>query len=472
MLNISDIEKSEEKIKESEERYRSLFENSLDGIYITTLQGKYIDANPALVKMLGYDSKKELLSINVKEKLYVLERDRPGPDERGRPFEVRFNRKDSSIIWAEVASRTIYVKGKPAYYEGIVRDVTERKKLEKQLKYLSFHDKLTGLYNRAFFEEELKRMDTKRQLPLCFIMGDINSLKLINDAFGHRRGDKLLVKMARLLKKCCRKEDIIARWGGDEFVILLPKTTQQQVENIIERISKECKKTHTQKIPLSISIGFSIKEKPEQKIEGIIGSAEDNMYRRKLLERKSISSSIIASLGRALWEKSQETEQHAERMKDLSVKLGKAIGLPQNKLDELILLSALHDIGKIGISEEILKKEGKLTKKEWEIVKRHSEIGYNITKPSLQLSHMAEAILSHHEWWDGSGYPQGLKGNDIPIVSRVISTVDAYDVMRSGRIYKRAMSKKEAIEEFKRCSGTQFEPLIVKEFIKILGKEN
>ncbi|HEY4663141.1 MAG TPA: HD domain-containing phosphohydrolase [Candidatus Humimicrobiaceae bacterium] len=352
----------------------------------------------------------------------------------------------------------------------IIANALERKEAEKEIKYLSLKDKLTGLYNRAYFEEEIKRLNTKRQLPLSIIMGDVNGLKIINDTFGHREGDKLLKKIARIIKSCCREEDIIARWGGDEFSILLPKTIEDDAEEILNRIRDVCFKTGDQKIPVSVSLGTSTKKVHDYDIRMTVKEAEDWMYRRKLLERRSISSSIIASLERTLQEKSYETEEHAVRLKDMALVLGQSLKLTENKLNELILLSALHDIGKIAIPDDILMKKGKLTRKEWGIVKRHPEIGFNITASSPQLVPIADAVLSHHEWWNGNGYPRGLRGEDIPLVSRIISIVDSYDVMTHDRAYRKAISKEKAMEELERFAGTQFDPTLVNIFLQSLNR--
>src|SRR4030065_2489258 len=335
----------------------------------------------------------------------------------------------------------------------ILINALERKKTEEEIINLSLKDKLTGLYNRTYFEEEIKRLDTKRQLPLSLIMGDVNGLKIINDTFGPREGDKLLKKIAKIIKSCCREEDIIARWGGDEFSILLPKTTEEDAEEILNRIRDVCFKTGDQKIPVSVSLGTSTKKIHDYDIRMTVKEAEDWMYRRKLLERRSISSSIISSLERTLQEKSYETEEHALRLKDMALVLGQSLKLTENKLNELILLSALHDIGKIAIPDDILMKKGKLTIKEWGIIKRHPEIVFNITASSPQLVPIADAVLSHHEWWNGSGYPRGLKGEDIPLVSRIISIVDSYDVMTHDRAYRKAISKEKAMEELERYAG-------------------
>ncbi len=466
--DLTKEKQAEEELKIDEEKYRSLFEGSLDGIYETTIGGKYIDVNPALIRMLGYDNKKELMSIDIPTQLYVSKNDRPEFKDRNRTFETKLKKKDGSIIYVEISSKVVFKDNKPAFYEGTVRDITERKKIVEQLKFMSFHDNLTGLYNRAYFDEEIKRLDTKRQLPLSIIMADVNGLKLINDAFGHGEGDLLLCRCAGVFEKCFREEDIIARWGGDEFIILLPKTTEQEAINIINRIEEECSKSSGQKVPISISMGSSTKTDLSKNIKDVILEAEEWMYQKKLTESKSFSSSIIVSLKRVLLETSVETEKHTERTNTLALQLGKDLNLTKNEFAEISLLSILHDIGKVAIPEELLLKKGKLSKTEWKIIKKHPKIGCDIARSSPHLTHIANAILSHHEWWDGSGYPQGLKGDEIPLSSRILTIVDAYDAMINGRPYKSKMNVKEIIKEFKKYSGKQFDPNIVKKFLHIL----
>ncbi|MBC8389686.1 MAG: GGDEF domain-containing protein, partial [Actinobacteria bacterium] len=156
------------------------------------------------------------------------------------------------------------------YSNQIKKSEEQRIKISQKLKYLSFHDRLTGLYNRPYIEEEIARLDTERQLPISLAIGDINALKLINDAFGYRQGDRLLVRVAKILKKCSRKEDIIAKWGGDEFVLLLPKTTEEDAIKLVERIREACERTTDQKVPISMSIGVSTKTRKAQNIQDII----------------------------------------------------------------------------------------------------------------------------------------------------------------------------------------------------------
>jgi len=477
LLAIKDITRHrrvEEELGASEKKYRALFESSIDGIYESTIEGKYINANPALVKMLGYKNKKELMSIDIPTQLYVSKNDRPGLTKRDRAFETKLKKKNGSVIYVEISSWVVYKNRKPAFYEGIVRDITKRKKREKEILYLSYHDGLTGLYNRTFFEEERKRLDTGRQLPLSVITGDINGLKLINDAFGHAEGDKLLVEMAKILNRCSRKEDIVVRTGGDEFCILLPQTSSKVAQTILNRINKACKeyksKADRKTYYASISLGYATKSIESEQFENVLKTAEEFMYRRKLLKRKSLHGSIISLIKTTMFEKSYETREHAERLMELAKVLGKALNLTDEQLNELELLSTLHDVGKIDVDGHILSKAGKLTDREWSEMKKHPGTGYRILQAIPELKHIANYVLCHHEHWDGSGYPQGLIGEAIPLLSRVVALVDAYDVMTHDRPYRKAMPKEAALAEIIKNAGTQFDPSIARIFTEALSK--
>ncbi|MGM0500516.1 MAG: HD domain-containing phosphohydrolase [Bacillota bacterium] len=341
---------------------------------------------------------------------------------------------------------------------------------EKRIIKLNYHDSLTGLYNRRFFEKELDRLDTKRQLPLSIIMADINGLKIINDSLGHKKGDQLLIKSAETLKKVLREEDILARQGGDEFAILLPQTGKKEAEKIIKRIKIISRKTNTDDLTVSMALGTATKTDANHDKYDILKKADNNMYQNKLSESKSTKSKIVKSLLNTLEVKSNETKEHALRMTKLSFDFGEKLGLSNSELNRLSLLSTLHDIGKTTIAEEILKKPGKLTKEEWEIIKRHPERGYRIANSSEEFALIAEEIYTHHEKWDGSGYPRQLAGKDIPYLARIISIIDAFDVMTNGRPYKKALSREESLAEIKRCAGQQFDPELAVLFIEMFTK--
>src|SRR5665648_497336 len=344
----------------------------------------------------------------------------------------------------------------------------------EEISYISYHDFLTGLYNRIYFEEEKKRLDTPRQLPISIIMGDVNGLKLINDGFGHSKGDEVLIEIAKILKSCCREEDIVSRIGGDEFGILLPKTDSQSAQRICDSIYDTCKgyALDGSSIYPSISLGYVTKNFETETMDNILMTAEESMSRHKLLESKSAHSSIIASIKVIMFEKSQETEEHAERMAQLSKSIGLAMSLTDDQLNELELLATLHDIGKMGVDAKILSKPGKLSDEEWAEMRKHPEVGFRIAQATSELIPIANYILCHHERWDGKGYPQGLIGEQIPLLSRIVAIADSFDAMTNDRAYRSAMTKGEAIEEIRRNSGTQFDPEVTRVFIeKVLGQE-
>ncbi len=336
---------------------------------------------------------------------------------------------------------------------------------------LSYYDSLTELYNRRFFEVELERLDSDRQLPISIIMADLNGLKIINDSYGHKMGDQMLKKAAEILKSSLRKDDILARQGGDEFVVLLPQTEAAECTEIIKRIKANTGLVEELQLPLSIALGQATKVNPEENIEEIIKKADNQMYENKLSESRSSKSNIVQGLINALDAKSSETKEHALRMTKLAFDFGEKLGLSESDQNRLSLLATLHDIGKININEEILNKKDKLTAEEWELIKKHTEQGYKIASSSEEFAAVADEIFAHHENWDGSGYPRQLKGKEIPFLARIISLVDSYDVMTNERPYSEAVSKAEALAEIERCAGSQFDPKLAAKFINLLKKK-
>ena len=348
----------------------------------------------------------------------------------------------------------------------VFRDFSEKKQKQEEILLLSYHDQLTGLYNRRFYEEELKRLDIKRNLPITIVMGDVNGLKLINDSFGHAIGDELLMKVAGVIKRGCRADDIVARLGGDEFVIVLPKTDAFEAEQIMKRIQSLLLKEKVEAIDISISFGYETKNNQEEKIQDIFKKAEDDMYRNKLFESPSMRGKTTNAIINTLYEKNKREEQHSHRVSLLCKSMGEALGFTEKQIQELKTVGLLHDIGKIAIDENILNKPGKLTEEEWKEIKRHPEVGYRILNTVNDMSDMSQYVLYHHERWDGKGYPKGLKGKEIPFMSRIISLADAYDAMTSERSYRNALPEEVAISELQKNAGSQFDPEMVRIFIE------
>ncbi len=351
---------------------------------------------------------------------------------------------------------------------GLARNITNQKNLEDRLRYLSYNDALTGIYNRTYFEEKIRELNNEQHLPLGIIMGDVNGLKLVNDSLGHLEGDKLLKSIAGVLNKACGDKGFVFRWGGDEFMILLPNCNEYSCERMVEKIRSECKKDDYSYIELSIALGEVVKHSLEEDIDKCIKEVEERVYRQKLLEHNSVRSSMMNSLKKSLEAKNMETEEHTERVESYALEIGKRYGFKSSQMDELMIIARLHDIGKIAIEEDILLKPGPLTTNEFEVMKTHAEKGFRIINASSEIINVAKCVLTHHEKWDGSGYPLGIAGEEIPLMARIIAIADAYDVMTHDRVYRKAMNKEEAIKELKRCAGTQFDPVLVELFLKCL----
>ncbi len=336
----------------------------------------------------------------------------------------------------------------------------------QEVKELSYADQLTGLYNRRFFEEELKRLDTLRNLPLSLVMVDVNGLKLTNDAFGHEAGDQLLQKVAQVLKEECRADDIIARIGGDEFVILLPKTDHLQVAILGDRLIEAIHKKKIRNLPVSASFGWETKANEKEDIASVFKRAEDYMYSKKAYKKDDQRQQSLQIIIDTLFNKESRERDHARRVSKISVAIGSALGLSEAEIKELKVAGEYHDIGKIAIHSDILNKRGPLTDYEWKEIKRHPELSYNILSSVNEYGPIAEIVLYHHERWDGKGYPGGLRGEEIPLQSRIIMVADAYDAMTDDRPYRKALSKEETVLQLKKGAGSQFDPEIVEVFLK------
>lgn len=450
---------------------------NLPGIILETdIKGSITFINKKGIEMLGY-TVEELEEKTIWQLVAIP--GRPVDENEAQKFlfrsedgsqEYNLIRKDQSFLPVECHSSAIKnEKGKTIGFQCVLLDITPRKEYEEKIKYLSFHDKLTGLYNRAYFEEELVKLDSNRNLPLSIVMGDVNNLKMINDTFGHQHGDHLLSRIAEVLKSCFRRSDVISRWGGDEFSAILPYTTRETGIGIINRIKKECQRRSTLTLPLSISFGIATKENSSENINAIVSEAESRMYRYKIFDRRASDSALIVSMKKALQQKKYDTEEYRQSYIDCATKFGETLKLEKTELNKLKLLSAICDIGKIAVSEDIILKKGWLSKEEWEEIKRHPEIGFRIARTSPELSNIANDILYHHEFWNGNGYPHKLKGEDIPLLSRIIHIVDAYQAMTNERPYRGAMSKEEAIEQLRSRRGSQFDPILTDKFINMVA---
>lgn len=479
---LFELQLKNQQLKESEESFRSIVEHNPMSIQIIDSNGHTKKVNQSFIDLFGVVPRagycifedKQIKEQGLHE---LMARAKTGevvylPDFY---YDVNVEHPGAGMdmVWIRAIIFPIIRNGmKTEEYVIMHENITERIERQNQIAYLSYHDQLTGLYNRRYLEDELKRLEDEKYYPLSVIMADVNGLKLINDSFGHHIGDELLKKVTQILEGSCRKDDIAARLGGDEFVLLLPKTGVAETEKRIREIKAAAAKEKIEGLDISVSFGYEIKRNLTLSMQEILKKAEDQMYKKKLFESPSIRGKTIQTIINTLHEKNKREEQHSHRVSALCKSMGVALSLQDNEIAELKTVGLLHDIGKIAIEDSILNKPSRLSDEEEKQMKRHPEIGYRILSTVHDMSDVATFVLYHHERIDGKGYPKGLKGNQIPLESRIISIVDSYDAMTSVRSYQDALSEEEAIAELHKNAGTQLDAELVSVFIsKVLKNE-
>jgi len=478
---LAALEQSHKDIEMNEKRFRLLAENAQDIIYRMQIypEKRFEYMSPVVTKITGYTPEEHyedpdlVLKMTCSEDQNNLKEMFSQEGDFSKPLVLRWITKDKRTIWVEERNVPIYdSNGKLIAIEGIARDISHNKRMEEQLKYFSLHDSLTGLYNRNYYEEEMRRIETGRYKSAAVIVCDLDGLKFVNDTIGHEKGDILLCEVAKIIKKSMRGSDLIARVGGDEFAVILPDISEQMTQNIYKRIMNKIQNFNMkhQETVLSLSVGIALSKGESINMAELFKEADDMMYREKLNQRQSARSAIVETLMKALQARDFITEGHADRLQDLVVKLGEAIGLNEQKLSDLRLFARFHDIGKVGISDCILFKPDSLTTDEYNDMKKHCEIGYKIAQCSPDLTQISDWILKHHEYWNGRGYPIGLKGTDIPLECRMLGIADAYDAMVSDRPYRKGLSKEVAVQRLINAAGEQFDPDLVPKFIELINK--
>lgn len=479
------LERTIDALTENEEKLKMILDSAGEAIYGIDLNGNCTFCNPSCLKMLGYKHQDELIGKNMHWLIHHSRNDgTPLPMEECNIFKAFIKGEgthvDNEVLWrADGTCFEVEYFSYPQFKNGAITgavvtfiDITSRKRTEREVIYLSYHDSLTGLYNRRFFEEELNRLDTERNLPVSIIMGDLNGLKLINDIFGHAAGDMLLKKAAEVMKRCCRADDIIARWGGDEFIILLPDTESSEAEKIAERIKQQFSQEKINSLSCNISLGYDTKNNQNDNIDRTVENAENNMYKQKTFERKKYNGTAIKEIISTFHEKHPGEKEHSVNVSRICREIGLALNLSEDELKRAEDSGFFHDIGKVILEKNIIEKSGNLTDSEIFQMKQHPETGYRILNACDDTMILAKYVLCHHERWDGNGYPNGLRDREIPMLARIISLADSYDIMTRGSDTGKAMSGEDAILEIERNAGTQFDPELAEIFIKVIRERD
>ena len=529
--DITVRKRAQQKIIDSEQKYRTFLENVPIHVGVIDESGKYIIWNKYSEEMLGY-TKQEVLGKMSPKDIHETEEEAREVIELATgegifDRELNLIHKDGRRIAARLVVVPRVIDDKIVGYCGFAEDISRRRTTEKELlaakvrlESIALKDPLTELYNNRYVVERLASEfeRAKRSFSsLSLLLIDLDYFKSINDKYGHEFGDKVLIQTAKLLRSELRVNDVVARWGGEEFMIILPEIDRKNAiivsKKIIRAFEKKGFGDEKNIVNLKCSIGIvSYPEDPLFSPKEMFESVEKSVFKVKTAGGNGVGSYIrgfvkdddreeisdkdrllkalkekmsffaikgedsileaIYSLSKSLELKDHPTRAHSEKTVHHAVKLAQKFGLSEKDIEDVRRAAILHDIGKLGIPDKILLKKGPLTKREFEVVKQHPKIAVEIISAAEFLKDSIPYVLHHHEWFDGGGYPDGLKGENIPFGARIISIVDVYEALTADRPYRKALTKKEAIKLIKNNSGTQFDPKLVDAFIGLISSEN
>ena len=503
-LPVTEQRQAEEAMHQAERGYRSIFENALEGIFQTTPDGRYLSANPALARIYGYDSPEHMIESlrDIKQQLYVNPNRRTEFIRQMRQhgtaenFEAEITRRDGSRIWIAEHARAVQdAAGEVLYYEGTVQDITERKTLEAERERMlaealerADHDPLTGLMNhRAFqrrYAEEAARA-RRDGTTLAAAIFDVDNFKYFNDAHGHATGDEVLRQIAETLQGGCRGYDILARFGSDEFALLMPRTAPEAAVKLANRLLRAVEKTSYHPadsgtaIPLSVTLGMAHFPQDSAGHGTVLEAAGARLARMKsggkgdeeieslrtLLTGSVQGFSMLDALVTAVDNKDRYTRRHSEDVMRHALQIAGEMEKDPAFRRTIQIAALLHDVGKIGVPDRILRKPDRLTDAEFEAIQQHPLMGSVIVGAVPGFEGTLDAVRHHHERWDGGGYPFGLAGEETPLSARIMAVADAFSAMTTDRPYRKGMAPDIALGILQAGAGSQWDPESVAAFL-------
>lgn len=380
-----------------------------------------------------------------------------------------------ALLWAVAAMVTSLAREQMSLVQRIIRDT-------QKMEYLANTDSMTGLYNyRYFYSAAQRRIQAGRSFSIIFV--DIDDFKNFNETCGHFKGDEVLAKVAGTIKEVQRGDDLVARYGGEEFLILLDGVSGQEAISSAERIRQSVAGL----CGVTLSVGVANYPLHGENAEAVIFAADMAMYYAKKSGKNRVAyienlidyslcncsevavARVVSPLMMWLQYRDPDSVEHGRATKEYAAKMAQKLGLTPKDTNTLLVAALLHDLGKGEIPKEILEKPGELSPEEWEIVKRHPLDSVANISQFYQLQEAIEVIRHHHEHFDGSGYPDGLTGEEIPYLARILMVANAFDSMLRAKSYRPAKSRAEALQELRRYAGTQFDPEIVDQFCELFS---
>ena len=472
----------ERKLENDKRWYQTIFESAGDAVFVLS-ENTCVECNEKTLDLFGCDAYEDIVgqppwsfaptsqpdgSLSRRKARRYFQAAMQGRPQR---YHWKCKRKDGTQFDAEFSLNRI-IAGEQAFLLALARDVSEQKEYEQRLRNLSFNDLLTGLNNRNYFEQEMKRLEKEGDTDIGIVLTDVDGLKLVNDGLGHDSGDRLLQSVASIIRRTFRSRDIAARIGGDEFAVLMPDADQEEIEQAVQSFRSEVDAYNQRNphLPMTISVGYAVHRGGKLDLQELYKDADNHIYREKLNRSENTQDFIVQALTDAMRMRDFQDQHHSDRLKKMALYMGRKLGTSERVLRNLQLLAQFHDLGKVGIPDRILFKQGALSEEERTIMREHCEIGHRIAKAMPFLQHIADLILKHHEWWDGRGYPLGISGEDIPYECRIMAVADAFEAMIAERPYREPMGFEEALEELQKNAGTQFDPRVVEQFVRIVRK--